>query len=138
MKNLLLSIILLLFTGFAFAQPLQKGNLISIHILTMELQPNVTMEQVFEFYHTKYFPAAKKHFGMIGFIGQGVRGSISTDNKLVLIWHFKTEASRDKYFKADGNFSELGEKAWAQVASINEELNKLATITSEWADWILK
>lgn len=140
MKNLLLTAVLLLAASFTFGQAIQKGNMIGVHVMTVELKPGVTMEQVVEYYNTKYFPAAAKHFGFKGFIGTGIRGSESIENKLMLIWHFKTEADRDKFFKADGSLSELGEKAFQQpeMQALDQELTKLATIKSEWADWVIK
>ncbi len=140
MKSLLFTTALLLAASFTFGQTIQKGNMIGIHIMTVELKPNVTLDEVVNYYNTKYFPAADKHFGFKGFIGKGIRGASSVDNKLILIWHFKTEADRDKFFKADGSLSELGEKAFQQpeMQAVDQELTKLATVTSDWSDWVIK
>ncbi len=142
MKNLLFTTALLLAASFTFGQNIQKGNLIGIHIITVELKPGVTMEQVIDYYNTKYLPAHAKYFvGVKGFIGKGVRGSSDTANKLALIWHINNEADRDKFFnmKEGGmDLNELGQKAWAQFTPVYDGLAQLATIKEEWADWLIK
>ncbi|MDX1941308.1 MAG: hypothetical protein SFU99_12200 [Saprospiraceae bacterium] len=141
MKNLLFTTALLLAASFTFGQAIQKGNMISVHIITIEPKPNVTVEQVIDFYNTKWLPDAEKYFGWKGFIAKRVRGSEGTANKILTILHFKTEADRDKYFKmVEGgtDLNELGQKAWAQFAPTNDALEKLATIKDEWADWVVK
>jgi hypothetical protein len=141
MKNLLFTTALLLAANLTFGQTIQKGNLVAVHIYTVELKPNVTLEQVIDFYNTKWLPDAEKYFGWKGFIGKCVRGTECGENKLLGIVHFKNEADRDKYFKmAEGgtDLNELGQKAWAQFAPTNAALEQLATIKSEWADWVIK
>jgi hypothetical protein len=122
-------------------QTIQKGNLVSIRTLTVELKPNVTMEQVLDFYNTKWAPAAEKYFGWKFFYGKCLHGTECAENKILNIVIFETEADRDKYFKMDegGNdLNELGEKAWAQFAPTNDALQQLATTTEEWGDWLIK
>ena len=122
-------------------QTIQKGNMVGIRTITVELKPNVTMEQVIDFYNTRWIPDADKYFGWKFSIGKCLRGTDCAENKLRLIVHFKTEAERDKYFKmAEGgrDLNELGAKVWAQFAPTNDALLQLATIKEEWADWVIK
>jgi len=115
--------------------------LVSIHTITVELKPNVTMEQVLDFYNTKWAPAEEQYFGWKSFFGKCLHGTECAENKLLWITLFKTEADRDKYFKmAEGgnDLNELGEKAWAQFAPTNDALQQLATIKDEWGDWVIK
>ena len=122
-------------------QTIQKGNLVAIHTLTVELKPNVTMEQVLDFYNTKWAPAADKYFGFKTFHGKCLHGTECAENKLLQIVIFETEADRDKYFKmAEGgsDMNELGEKTWAEFAPTEEALQQLATIKDEWGDWVIK
>jgi hypothetical protein len=122
-------------------QPIQKGNMVGISTITVELKPNVTIEQVLDFYNTKYAPAAEQYFGWKCFFGKCLRGTECAENKILRIWHFKTEADRDKYFKmAEGgnDLNELGEKAWAQFTPTNDALQQLATTEEEWVDWVIK
>ncbi|MFN7119897.1 MAG: hypothetical protein ACK4TA_24090 [Saprospiraceae bacterium] len=141
MKKLLFTTLVLLAASFTFGQAIQKGNMVSVHIITVELKPNVTLEQVIDYYNTKWLPDAEKYFGWKGFIAKGIRGSASVENKLAFIFQIKTEADRDKFFKmAEGGtaLNELGQKTWAQFAPTNQGLQALATIKEEWADWLIK
>ena len=122
-------------------QTIQKGNLVGIRTITVELKPNVTMDQVLDFYNTKWIPDADKYFGWKFFVSKCLRGTACAENKLIMIAHFKTEAARDKYFKmAEGgkDLNELGQKAWAQFAPTNDAIKELATVKEEWADWVIK
>lgn len=122
-------------------QTIQKGNLVSTHIITVELKPNVTLEQVLDFYNTKWAAAEDKYFGFKSYFGKCIRGSESAENKIIMIGHFETEADRDKYFnmaEGGGDLNELGEKAWAEFAPTYDSLLQLATIKDEWADWVIK
>jgi hypothetical protein len=124
-----------------YGQPIQKENMLGIHTFTVELKPNVTMEQVLEFYKTKWAPAADKYFGWKCFFGKCVIGDKCAENKIIMIFQHKTEADRNKYFKmAEGgrDLNELGQKAWAQFAPTNDALKQLATVKDEWADWVIK
>ncbi len=121
---------------------LQKGNLVSIHTITVELKPNVTMDQVLDFYNTKWAPAEAQYFGWKStYFGKCLRGTECAENKILMITIFDTAADRDKYFNmaTGGNdLNELGEKAWAQFAPTYDALLQLATIEEEWADWAIK
>lgn len=120
---------------------LQKGNLVSIHTITVELKPNVTMDQVLDFYNTKWAPAEEQYFGWKSFFGKCRHGNECAENKLLWITLFKTEADRDKYFNmaTGGNdLNELGGKAWDQFAPTYDALLQLATIKDDWADWAIK
>lgn len=48
-KLFLICIVLILTSGFTFGQKLKKGNLIGTHVLTIELNAGVTMEQFLDF-----------------------------------------------------------------------------------------
>jgi hypothetical protein len=142
MKKLFFTAALLLAACFTFGQTIQKGNLVTTRTITVEeLKPNVTMDQVFDFYNTKWGPNADKYFGFKCFFGRCIRGTECAENKIQMIVLFKTEADRDKYFKmAEGgnDLNELGEKAWAQFAPTHDALMQLATIKDEWVDWVIK
>ena len=124
-----------------YEQTIQKGNQVGIHTITVELKPNVTMEQVLDFYNTKWIPDADKYFGWKFYSAKCLRGTGCAENKILLISHHKTEADRNKYFKmAEGgrDLNELGAKAWAQFAPTNDALKQLATTKDEWIDWVIK
>ncbi len=45
MKKLFFTAALLLAACFTFGQAFQKGNMVTIHTITVELKPNVTMDK---------------------------------------------------------------------------------------------
>lgn len=136
MKKFIIIIALTAITKFSFAQQLQTGSLIGVHVMTITLKPGVTMEQVENFYTQKLIPAYENAFeGAKGFLIKARRGE--NENKLGLIWLFKTEQDRDKYFTNDG-FTEAGNAAVAKVAEVDKERDKLVAETDTYTDWVVQ
>jgi len=136
MKKLLVITGLLLIAGIAFGQTLKKGNLIGVHTMNVELKAGATMDQFVAFCVTKYIPESEKIYkGMKLFIIKGVRGEHS--KSLGFIVHFPDEASRDQYYNKDGTSTELGNKLSEEMAPILTEMEKIATFSSEYTDWLV-
>ena len=137
MKKLISTTFLILLVGITFGQTLQKGNLVGLHVMTINLDPNVTMNQYLEFYTSKVIPEFEKHFaGTKAYLIKGIRGE--SDNSYGVLYFFESEGDRDKFFNDDGSLSELGEAANEKVTPISEELNKLGTSTTKYTDWIIQ
>ena len=83
MKRLILiGIALILISGFTFGQKLKKGNLVGTHVLTIELNPGVTMEQFQDFYLNTLLLEYEKHLqGWKFYMTKGIRGENETDNR---------------------------------------------------------
>ena len=60
MKKLFIITALLLFAGLAFGQTLQKGSLIGVHLVKVELKTGTTMDQYIKFFNENTKPAWKK------------------------------------------------------------------------------
>ena len=136
MRKLLIVSALLLFAGIAFGQTLQKGNLIGVHIVSVELKPGATMDQFIDFFNEKAKPVWEKAYeGMTIFALKGVRGEHM--NEFGMIVQYTDEAARDKYYNAEGGSSELGNKAMEEMAPINAEVEKIGTWTSTYTDWLV-
>ncbi len=137
MRKLFVITALILFTGIAFGQTLKKGNLIGVHVMSVELKPGVTMDQYIDFYNKKVIPAwEKSQEGMKVFIMKGIRGEQM--NEIGVIVHYKDEAARDKSYNADHSLTEFGEKVQEQMAPIIAEAEKLGTSSSKYTDWVLQ
>ena len=139
MKKLILTSALILLVGFTFGQTLQKVNLVGLHVMTINLDPDVTMNQFKDFFTNKVIPEWEKHFaGAKLYFLKGIRGE--NENSFGIIFTFESEKDRNKYWKADegGNFTELGEAANEKLTPINEELNKLGTWTTKYTDWVVQ
>ena len=114
MRKLLVITILLLFVGVAIGQSLKKGNLIGVHVITVELKPGVTMEEYVKFFNEKYIPEAEKAFeGINLFIMKGIRG-VNKDS-FGFLYHAKDEETRNLYNNDDGSLTELANKLLEQV-----------------------
>ena len=137
MKKLILTAaFIFLLVGVTFGQSLQKGNLICTHVLTVDLKPDVTMEQVQEFYISKAIPAFEKHYsGWKGYLVKGIRGE--NENSIGIIWVIKSEEHRDKYYNEDGSLTELGTANREKMNPVYEEFEKLETNTLTYTDWLI-
>jgi hypothetical protein len=136
MKKLVFLTTLILLSGLSFGQSLQKGNLVGSHVMTVVLQPGVTMEKFMDFYKNKVMPEYEKNFPeMKAFMIKSLRGENKDSFGGFMI--FKTEADRDKYFKPDGSYTEVGNAAYAKLKLVIDELNKLGTATSKYNDWLV-
>jgi hypothetical protein len=63
-----------LLANFSFGQTLQKGNLLGLHVMTINLKPNVTMDDFKTFFINKVIPEYEKQFQPKGYLVKCVRG----------------------------------------------------------------
>ena len=137
MKKLLVLTALILFSGISNSQTLEKGNLIGFHVLTINLNPNVTMDQFQDVFFNKLIPDFEKHFpGLKNYSAKGIRGE--NVNGYAWIVLFESEEIRNKYFNEDGSFTELGNSANEKLQPAFEELNTMGTFTRSYTDWIVQ
>jgi len=136
MKKLLVITALLLFAGIAFGQTLQKGNLIGVHVWSIELKPGATMDQFIDFFNKEVKPEWEKaDEGLKIFIMKGIRGE--NVNEIGMLFQFKDEAARNKSYNADGSISEYGLKVQEKMAPIVVEGEKIGTWTRKYTDWLV-
>ncbi len=137
LKNLILVAALLLVTSITSGQTLQKGNLVGTHVLSINLDPDVTMNQFKAFFMNKWIPELEKHFtGVKAFLLQGIRGE--NKNNFGVIYIYESEEARNKFWKDDGSTTELGALAFKKMDPVGTELNKLGTWTWNYTDWIIQ
>ena len=137
MKKLILTAALLLLVGTTFGQTLQKGNLVGFHVMTITLNPDVTMDQYIDFSVTRYIPEFEKNFpGVKLYLVKGIRGE--NENSFGLIFLFESDEIRNKYFNEDGTLNELGKSAEEKLQPMIEEGEKLGTYTSIYTDWVIQ
>ena len=137
MKKFLFIATLMAAANFSFAQKIQKGNLLGLHVMTVTLNPNVKMDQFAAFYNSKVIPSYEKAFqGAKGFILKGRRGE--HNDRLCILWHFETEQARDQFFNPDGSNTDAGKRAVEKLNDIGKELEKLGSVTTVYTDWIVQ
>jgi hypothetical protein len=133
MKKLFLIVAVILIAGCTHGQTLQKGTFVGFHVMTINLDPNVTMNQFLDFYKTKVIPAYAKNYQMDCNLVKGIRGECENCYGVIAVW--KTEADRDKFYNKDGSDSDLGKAASEKMKPVYDELSKFGTVTTKYTDW---
>lgn len=137
MKNLLVLSVLLTLSVTSFSQELQKGNLIGMHTLTVNLDPDVTLNQFLDAFSSIYVTGIERSFpGWKAYLVKGRRGE--HENKFGLIYIVKNEEARDMYYNADGSANEKGAAIVEKLQKEMDELSKLGTWATVYTDWVVQ
>lgn len=138
MKQLLLAVAFIIAANCSFGQDLNKGALFSVHVMNIiDLKPGVTVHQLKTFFSTKVIPAYEQQFqGAKGYLVNGIRGEHA--HSVGVLWIFDSEPVRDQYFTAAGDFTDRGKTKMNNLASIEQETEKLATVTDKYTDWVVQ
>lgn len=139
MKNVCVALLILASTIFGNSQSLQRDNLLGIHVMDIQLNPGITLEDFSTFFVSKVIPEYEKHWiGLKGHLVKSVRGEYK--DKLAVMWVFATEPTRDYYFNPDGTMNEREVIALKKVEKIEDELKtKFGSYTVEYKDdWVVK
>ena len=122
--------------GAAIGQTLQKGNLVGVHVITIELNKGITMSKFQEFHVNKLIPEYEKNYpGWKLFLAQGLRGE--NYNKYGWIIIVESEEIRDKYYNDDGSVTEFGQEAAEKMKPILEEAEQFGKLKRTYTDWII-
>src|SRR5882762_5637342 len=137
MKKTILAVMLVHLAAVSHAQELKTGNLVGIHVLTIKLEPGVTMERFRDFYVDKVIPAYEESRpGWKLYPVKRIRGEKADGFGLIIV--IGSEAERDKYDNADGSDTALGKTANAKIQPVLDQMNKLGTVTSDpYTDWLV-
>ena len=136
MKKLIFITALIVMAGITHGQTLQKGNFIGFHVYTINLDPDVTMNQYLDVWKNKFIPALEKNFEVKSYIIKGIRGECENCFGSILIW--ESEAVRDKFYKKEGGLNEIGQAAMQKMQSAWDEMEKLGKITAKYTDWVIQ
>jgi hypothetical protein len=136
MKKLILITILTFVAITTYGQNFKTGNFVGFHVLTITLNPNITMDQFLDVWENKLVPEQEKNFECKAYIVKGIRGECKDCFGLFIVW--ESEAGRDKFFKPEGELSDLGIAASAKMKPVTDELAKLGTYTSKYTDWVVQ
>lgn len=133
MKNILILCAFVLISASTFGQSLPKGSLIGVHNVSLKLNGSTTEAQYLAAFKSKWIPAASKAFDCEIHVLNHVRGK--SDNKIGLLFIYKSAAARDKFYVSDGVLNEAGKAAAATFQSIDAELSKMGTTSGSYIDW---
>ena len=135
------SLLICLLIGFSVneisAQTLQKGNIVGMHVMTLTLSPNVTMDKFLDFYLNKYIPEYERCFeGVNLYLIKGINGE--NEDKIGILYVLKSSEVRDKYWPQGDKKSDFKQEALKKLKPLTYERKKLATWTEEsQMDWII-
>ena len=136
MKKLIIAAAFILLAGVAYGQSFQKGGVIGIHVWTLKLKPDVTMDQFLELWDCKAFPLMKKLVPeQTPFLLKGT-GADNQDEYAGLYYYNSMDDLR-KYWNEDGSPTEKGAAAMEGYGPLLEEISKLAEFTYTAKDWII-
>jgi len=136
MKNLILTITFLLLGGSMFGQTLQSGNLVGVHVITIELKKGITMSEFQKFHVNKLIPEYERNYpGWRLFLAQGLRGE--NQNKYGWIIIVESEEIRDLYYNNDGSITEFGQTAAEKMKPILEEAEQFGRLNRVYTDWLI-
>ena len=119
------------------AQPLQRGNLVALHVLSIKPNPDVTFNQYMDVFINKWVPKFEDSFpGSKLYVLKGNRGEY--ENSIGLLIIFDSIETRDKYWPKMDETSELGQQCFEKLTPTNQELSKLGTWSSIRTDWLVQ
>jgi len=142
MKKSIIAVAFILLAGAAFSQTLQKGSILAPHVITVDLDPDVTYNQWKDYALTKYIPAYNKHFqgDLEMYYAEVDRGD--DENGISLIWVFKSLEVRDKYFTKEGAATELWsskiEKISQDLDDVEIDLGTTSISYGHYNDWVIQ
>jgi hypothetical protein len=136
MKKLILTTIIILIADVVSGQTLQKGNLVGVHVITIELNPGVTMGEFQKFHIKSIIPEYEKNYpGWQLYLAKGIRGENQNTYGWIII--VESEEIRNKYYNDDGSITEFGQAAAEKMKPILEEAEKFGKLKRTYTDWII-
>ena len=115
-------------------QSFNKGNLIGIHTLKIDLKKGATIDQFEDYFINKLIPSYEKQYrGATLSLIKGIRGQ--NEGSLGMVWIFESNDARNLYFDSNGNPTELNQEVRGKLSSVDEGLNEIGTWTSNYTDW---
>ncbi len=136
MKKLILTAIVILLAEIVLGQTLQKGNLVGVHVIYIELNPGVTMAEFQKFHTNKLIPEYEKNYpGWQLFLAKGIRGENQNTYGWIIV--VESEEIRNKYYNDDGSITEFGQAAAEKMQPILEEAEKFGKLKRTYTDWII-
>ena len=137
----MLILALFLVPGICHAQGLERGNLIGVHVVTVHLKPNASMEDFTRFYVEHVLPEYEKNWpGLKGYLLKAFFSD--SKNKFAIVWLFKTVEDRNRNFNPDGSANELEKAALEKVKPVEDKLKAMyGDYTIQYTredDWVVQ
>src|SRR5262249_41037826 len=89
----------LVLCGSCRGEGLEKGNLAGLHLVSVTLNPNITLEDFASAFAREVLPVYEKNWpGLKGYVLKPFFSDAK--NQLAIVWLFRTVADRNRYFDA--------------------------------------
>jgi len=136
MRKLFIITALLLVTGLSFSQSLQKDGVVSIHVWTVKLNPDVTMNQFLEIWDNTFSALIKEVMPeMKPLVIKGIGKDYKYEYAGLYIWESIDEFR--KYWNEDGSPTEKGMPVVEKLMSKMGVLEKYGEFTYTAKDYII-
>lgn len=136
MKKWVIIIAVLLFALTAYGQAFKEGNLVGVHVITIDLKPGVWMADFQKFHVETLIPAYEQNYpGWQLYLAKGLRGE--NQNKYGWIIVVESEEVRDRYYQDDGTVTDFGQAAAEKMKPILAEAEKFGKLNRTYTDWII-
>ena len=119
----------------------EPGNLIGVHVVTVTLNANATMDDFMNFYVREVLPEYEKNWpGLKGYLLKSFFPDAK--NKFAIVWLFKTVEDRNRNFNSDGTANQLEKAALEKVKPMEDKLKRLyGAYTVQYTredDWVVQ
>jgi hypothetical protein len=141
LRRCLVAAVLVMVPIICQARGLERGNLIGVHVVTVDLKPGVSMEDFTKFYVEHVLLEYEKSWpGLEGYLLKSFFSD--SKNKFAVVWLFNTVEDRNRNFNADGTANQLERAAQARVKPIEDKLKEMyGSYTVEYThedDWVVQ
>lgn len=136
MRKVLIVAALLLSAGIVYGQTLQENKVVSIHMWTLKLNPNVTMNQFLKFWEDNLIPLTKEVIPeMKPYLIKGIQDHNKYQYAGLYVWNSIEELR--KYFNPDGSPTENAASAVDALTKMQSEIAKYGEFTYTADDYVI-
>ncbi len=126
----------ILFGVVLSGQTFQKGNYVGFHVITVNLNQDVTLDQYMDVYKNKLLPVYEENFQSKCYLVKSSQGECENCYGVIIAW--KSEADWNKFWNKGGGLTDLGKTAMEKLQPLIDEQKKLGTYTSKYTDWVVQ
>ncbi len=129
--------ILMLFAVMTQGQILPEGSIVSLHLMTVTLDPDVTMNQFLDFFANKWIPAVEENTeGIDGILLKWDRGE--NPNLYAYMWVFESQEARSRYWPKPDQSTEAWNAVIEKLMPVIDEFRRLGSWEEVYTDWIVQ
>jgi hypothetical protein len=130
-----------LLTGVSHAEGLEPGNLMGLHMVSVTLKPNISLDEFEKAFVRDVLPEYEKNWpGLKAYLLKPFFHD--SKNQFAIVWLFKTVGDRNRNFDANDRANELERAALAKVRPVEDRFKqKYGTYSVTYThddDWVVQ